>query len=89
MCFYFEYMAVRVLAAELGGDGSRAVLKVDFENAFNCVDRTAALRELHLRFPTLARWAEWCYCNAPHLFPGGEEIISSQAGGQQGRVSKE
>jgi hypothetical protein len=62
---------------------NKVLLKIDFSNAFNCVSRTAALRELHLHFPALARWAEWCYSIPTNLI-FGPHTISSKAGVQQG-----
>ena len=38
-----------------------AALKIDFRNAFNCVDRSAFLSSVHQSFPGLYAWTEWCY----------------------------
>ena len=38
-----------------------AALKVDFRNAFNCVDRSCFLSSVHQSFPGLYDWVDWCY----------------------------
>ena len=58
-------------------------VKIDFSNAFNCVERQAFLEECRHRFPGLSRWAEWCYAN-PSRLHFGEDILSSERGVQQG-----
>ena len=62
---------------------NRVVLKLDFANAFNTVDRAAALAELRNNFPQLSRWAQWLYGHHSHLF-FGERLLASQTGVQQG-----
>ena len=57
--------------------------KIDFSNAFNCVERQAFLEECRHRFPGLSRWAEWCYANPSRLYFGAD-ILSSERGVQQG-----
>ena len=57
--------------------------KIDFTNAFNCVDRQAFLEECRHHFPGLSRWAEWCYSQSSHLY-FGSSTISSERGVQQG-----
>jgi len=46
----------------------KLLLKIDFTNAFNCIDRSAVLREVCGHFPRLARWTAWCYAVAPTWF---------------------
>ena len=41
-------------------DPRKVVLKLDFENAFNTVDRAKALEQVRAHFPSFARWAHWC-----------------------------
>jgi hypothetical protein len=38
------------------GDGSLTMLTVDILNAFNLVDRSALLREVRLRCPSISLW---------------------------------
>jgi hypothetical protein len=45
-------------------DPDKVFLKLDFVNAFNTIDRAALLREVRLRLPAVAAWAEWCYSTA-------------------------
>ena len=42
-----------------------AALKVDFRNAFNCVDCSAFLSSVHQSFPGMYAWTEWCYGAPP------------------------
>ena len=75
--------AVRKLAAEFGDDPDRIMLKVDFSNAFNMVDRTEMLKQTHEKLPGIYKWTEFCYAQPAHLF-FGEELLLSMAGVQQG-----
>ena len=61
----------------------RVILKVDFENAFNSVDRVAFLREVDAYFPQLSQWVRWCYLSPTDLFFGDHKVASVQ-GVQQG-----
>jgi hypothetical protein len=45
-----------------------AALKVDFKNAFNCVDRSSFLASIHSSLPGLYPWVEWCYSEPSVLF---------------------
>ena len=45
------------------GQAEQVLLKIDFSNAFNTVDRASLLRETRLRLPGLSPWAEWCYAS--------------------------
>ena len=75
--------SVSCLVEEHGHDPDLALLKVDFENAFNSVSRAALLEAVQTEFPSLARWARWCYGDHSKLWAGGR-IIESQSGTQQG-----
>ena len=57
--------------------------KIDFSNAFNCVDRQTFLEQCQHHFPGLSCWAEWCYTSPSVLFLG-QDTISSESGVQQG-----
>jgi hypothetical protein len=72
--------AARKLAAEFGEDPGKIMLKVDFSNAFNQVDRTEMLAQV---YDKLYRWVEYCYSSAAHLFFGTCMLLSA-AGVQQG-----
>ena len=75
--------AVRKLAAEFGDDPDRIMLKVDFSNAFNMVDRTEMLKRVQDVFPGLYKWTEYCYSQPAHLWLG-DMLLASMAGVQQG-----
>ena len=61
-----------------------ALLKIDFSNAFNCVDREAFMRTTCEEFPGLANWTNWCYGEESFLLYDHSERIVSSAGVQQG-----
>jgi len=75
--------AVRKLAKEFGEDPGKIMLKVDFSNAFNMVDRTQMLAQVFENLPGLYRWVEYCYSDPAHLF-FGSCVLQSAAGVQQG-----
>ena len=58
-------------------------MKIDFANAFNCVERQAFLDQCSSHFPGLSQWAEWCYSRPSQLY-FGSDTISSERGVQQG-----
>ena len=62
---------------------STIIAKIDFSNAFNCVERQAFLEQCRHQFPGLSRWAEWCYAQPSRLYFGAD-TISSERGVQQG-----
>ena len=62
--------AVRKLAEEFGEDPGKIMLKVDFSNAFNLVDRTQMLAQVYEKLPGLYRWVAYCYSDPAHLFFG-------------------
>ena len=45
------------------------MLKVDFRNAFNLVDRSALLQQALNHFPGMYRWVEFCYSCPSTLQP--------------------
>ena len=61
----------------------KVLLKLDFRNAFNCLSRRAMLAAIVAHFPTLARFAVWCYAR-PTCLQFGSNTIPSAGGVQQG-----
>ena len=59
------------------------ILQVDFDNAFNRINRKTMLDMIRLHCPKASAWAEYCYSNPSHLF-FGENLLSSSTGAQQG-----
>ncbi|KAD4178261.1 hypothetical protein E3N88_26852 [Mikania micrantha] len=55
-------------------DGSLALLTVDFSNAFNMVDRTTFLQEVHQRCPSIYQWVQFLYAQPARLYVGNECI---------------
>ena len=53
--------AVRKLSSEFESDPGKILLKVDFSNAFNVVDRTEMLVQVLEKLPKIYRWVEYCY----------------------------
>ncbi|GJR01946.1 hypothetical protein Tco_0524930 [Tanacetum coccineum] len=66
-----------------GDDVGLSMLLVDFQNAFNLVDRTVMLEEVRLRCPAISRWVEFCYSSPARLYYGEHSLWSCQ-GVQQG-----
>jgi len=65
--------------------GSRVgLLKIDFRNAFNMIDRTHFVKPSCEMFPAMSKWTEWCYGESTMLLYDHEHIIESAAGVQQG-----
>ena len=60
------------------------LLKIDFKNAFNTVDRGAFLAAVKDKFPRLASWAYWCYEGPSSLLYDKRHVIKSASGVQQG-----
>lgn len=67
----------------------RLILKIDFTNAFNTIDRTVVLKEVHQHFPSLLPWVQARYESPTILWAKGGSAepccqIMSQEGTQQG-----
>jgi hypothetical protein len=62
---------------------SKWILQVDFDNAFNSIDRETLMKEVRQHVPQLSAWVEFCYATRSHLFFGNERLLSS-AGVHQG-----
>ena len=59
------------------------LLLVDFENAFNKVDRQYVIDQAWEHFPQIAAWVQYTYGTAASLF-AGKDILKASAGIQQG-----
>eukprot|EP00663_Eupelagonemidae_sp_cell21sb_P002070 gene2070-1327_t len=66
------------------GAPRKDAVKVDSRNAFNTVHREEFLRAFRTHLPGLSAWAEWSYGAPSHLFLGGDDVLASESGGQQG-----
>ena len=75
--------ASRAWARRDSNNRHKCLVKLDFENAFNNVDREHLLRKCREAFPGLAKWAHWCYRAQTNL-QFGEHTLASAAGFQQG-----
>ena len=64
-------------------DGEKWLLQVDFENAFNLVDRSKMMAEVRKHLPDIAYWVESMYGVEAFLNMGDISILSS-AGVHQG-----
>src|ERR1044071_2172485 len=71
--FFFFFFFVEVVAHSLRDvltsykSSDMALLKIDFKNAFNLMDRNAFVRASSQMFPGLERWTRWCYSQSPLL----------------------
>jgi hypothetical protein len=61
----------------------KVLLKLDFKNAFNSVERECILKEVQWHTPLLYPYLYQCYRNPTTLF-FGDHLISSSVGAQQG-----
>jgi hypothetical protein len=61
----------------------KVLLKLDFKNAFNSVERDCILKEVQFHTPLLYPYLYQCYRNPSTLF-FGNHLISSSVGAQQG-----
>ncbi|GJV46925.1 putative reverse transcriptase domain-containing protein [Tanacetum coccineum] len=74
---------VNRLVEDRGDDVGLSMLLVDFQNAFNLVDRKVMLEKVRLRFPAISRWVEFCYSSPARLYYGEHTLWVIQ-GVQQG-----
>jgi len=58
----------REVLSRCWNDQEFVLLKVDFANAFNSIDRHALLIQCQKLFPDLLPWVRWCYGDQPLLF---------------------
>lgn len=68
---------------EQNGSSNKVILKIDFENAFNCIERDTLLHQIQKKSPQLYPYLWQCYSTPSILFFGNEHI-SSEVGLQQG-----
>jgi len=61
-----------------------ALLKIDFKNAFNLLDRNWFVEASSKMFAGLERWTWWCYHQPPLLVYDHSRQFFSQSGVQQG-----
>ena len=61
-----------------------ALLKIDFSNAFNQVNRQVFMNATAKVFPGLSQWTNWCYGQKSVLLYDHREVIESSSGVQQG-----
>ena len=74
---------VRAWANRSNNCQQKVLVKLDFHNAFNTISRKAVLDAVETDFPTLSRWAWWCYGQPSGLRFGGGTLASA-GGVQQG-----
>ena len=61
-----------------------ALLKIDFRNAFNLMERNAFVTASSAMFPGLERWTRWCYSQPPLLVYDHSRVFESSGGVQHG-----
>jgi len=72
------------LSDTLHKHSEKALLKIDFSNAFNLIDRDWFVKESSEMFPALQRWTRWCYESPPLLLYDHSHPFFSETGAQQG-----
>ncbi|KAL5730364.1 hypothetical protein ACHQM5_003194 [Ranunculus cassubicifolius] len=75
--------SVNRLLEEKSECSTMSMLLVDFQNAFNLVNREEMLKELRSRCPSIALWVEFCYAQPARLYYDSS-ILWSSCGVQQG-----
>ena len=65
-------------------DSDFALLKIDFRNAFNLLERDTFVKAASARFPGMELWTRWCYQSPPLLIYNHEHLFYSACGVQQG-----
>ena len=61
-----------------------ALLKIDFKNAFNLMERNVFVQASSRMFPAMECWTRWCYTQSPLLVYDHERTFLSMCGVQQG-----
>lgn len=61
----------------------KVILKIDFKNAFNSVERDEMLRNIRMKSPSIYPFMWQCYSSSSILFFGKDQIMS-EVGAQQG-----
>nr|GEX85100.1 hypothetical protein [Tanacetum cinerariifolium] len=70
--------AVNHMVEDHGDDVFLSMLLVDFQNAFNLVDRKVMLEEVHLRCLAISRWVKFCYSSPARLYYEEHTLWSCQ-----------
>jgi hypothetical protein len=71
--------SVERLVDDSSYSNNQIMLKVDFSNAFNCIDRSV----FSLKFPEIFKWVYFCYASHSYMYVGDFKWSCSQ-GVQQG-----
>jgi hypothetical protein len=75
----------RSLRDALGRAGKEmGLLKIDFKNAFNLMDRDCFVKASSEMFPGMSKWTQWCYGSKSVLLYDHTHVIESTCGVQQG-----
>ena len=71
-------------ALEKHSNSKMGLLKIDFRNAFNLVDRDAFVQTSGEMFPGMSQWTQWCYGSPSLLLFDHKYVFHSTSGVQQG-----
>ena len=82
--FQASYIAIHAMRKMFEADNNDAVLLIDASNAFNSLNRSAALHNIRILCPTLATFAINTYREPAGLFITGGKEIKSAEGTTQG-----
>jgi hypothetical protein len=61
-------------------DSDEALLKIDFRNAFNLIDRDAFVQAACRDFPGMSLWTQWCYGSPSVMLYDHHRVIQSTCG---------
>lgn len=61
-----------------GNQDSLSMLFIDFTNAFNIVDKTAMIKEVREKCPSISKWVEFCYAKPAKLYYNEFTLSSAQ-----------
>ena len=77
-------VAIHAMQTILNDDTTDAILLIDVGNAFNCMNRSAALHNMYVICPAIATYVSNTYRHTSRLFVAGGTEIKSQQGITQG-----
>jgi len=76
--------SLREVMDEHAEDEDFAILKIDFRNGFNVVNRHAFRKYVGVKFPLIAKWVDYCYGADSKLWWEHIDDLYSQEGAHQG-----
>jgi hypothetical protein len=75
--------SVARLVSDYGNTSGVTLLKIDYENAFNSIDRLPFLMAVEKLCPQISRFVDWLYLESSYMYFGSQNFLCS-TGVQQG-----